>query len=116
MNDLAGPPAHRPPDRTTAWACLLSNLLVLPGLGSLAAGRKIGIAQMALAVGGFGLTVGGVLWIYRQALAATEAPDLLSRPLCLGAVGIGLFLSGWLWALFTSLTVLRESVQAPPKM
>ena len=41
-------------DRSTAWACVLANQGALPGSGTLTAGRRIGYAQAALALAGFG--------------------------------------------------------------
>src|SRR5438552_9351385 len=39
---------RRAMDRSTAWACFLANQFSLPGIGSLAAGRRSGYAQLIL--------------------------------------------------------------------
>ena len=43
-------------DEARAWTSLMTNLLVLPGLGSLLAGRRAGWPQAALALAGFALS------------------------------------------------------------
>ena len=50
------PGRNRPLDRQTAWGCFTANQFALPGLGSLAAGRRTGYTQMALALAGLALT------------------------------------------------------------
>jgi hypothetical protein len=96
-------------DWPTAWACLVTNLGTLPGLGSLAAGRKVGYAQATLALLGFILSL---VWLgcflldwYREGALPLEF-----RPsLWIGLAGLGLFGTGWTWALETSLALLREA-------
>jgi hypothetical protein len=95
------------PDR--ALAALSANLLVLPGLGSIAMGRRSGWLQAAIALGGFVLTlvwiVGFVrLWIH-------EGAPPLSPPYRLGLAldGVGLFALAWLWALATGWSDVRRA-------
>src|SRR5829696_7918265 len=47
---------RRPLSRQTAWGCLTANL-ALPGMGSLVAGRRVGYAQLAVAVTSMFLTL-----------------------------------------------------------
>jgi len=47
---------RKPMDRLGAWLCLLANVIALPGLGSIIAGKRVGYAQALLALAGFGLT------------------------------------------------------------
>ena len=96
-------------DRTRAWSCLVSNLLVLPGLGSVMAGwRKSGYAQIGLAIGGFALTV---VALARFVFAWAREFILPTDPGLYLAAGIGIvvFLIGWCWSLLTSLAVFRET-------
>ncbi len=96
-------------DKSTAWSCTITNLAALPGLGSLAAGRRIGYAQAAVALAGFGLSL---LWMglfIRDWRAQGELPIGWRPTLWVGITGIGLFGAGWLWALVTSRSLLREA-------
>lgn len=99
----------RPVDRATAWACLWTNVLTLPGLGSLAAGRAIGYAQAGTALAGFGLTLYGLFHITRAWLDLGEVPAGFTSAFWISLAGVGVFATAWLWALFTSLAVLRDT-------
>lgn len=97
------------PDRASARACTLTNLLVLPGLGSLVAGRRVGWAQAALALAGLGLFLYGVARLLRDWLAAGAEPVFEFTP-ALGCLlgGLAVSVVAWLWALVTSLQIHRE--------
>ena len=98
-----------PLDRGTAWACLLTNALTLPGLGSLTGGRSVGYAQGTLALIGFGLSL---YWLIKTLLvwmAEGQLPVEINRSLLVGLAGIAVYGSAWLWALGTSLGLLREA-------
>lgn len=96
------------PDRSSVWAWTLTNLLVLPGLGSLAAGRKVGWAQMGLALTGLGLVVYGLARLIRDWLAAGLEPVFEFTPALGGLLaGLGVSVGAWFWALVTSLQVHR---------
>ncbi|MBK9139340.1 MAG: hypothetical protein IPM17_11355 [Verrucomicrobia bacterium] len=98
-------------DRATAWSCAVANLAALPGLGSIAAGRRIGYAQAALALAGFGLSLLWLLLFIRDWRVEGELPLGWRPALGVGLAGIGLFGTAWLWALRTSRSLLRESGQ-----
>lgn len=98
------------PDRAQARAWLLTNLLVLPGLGSVMAGRQCGWLQMAMALSGFGLTAWWIItfsleWLREQALPGNGGPHLVA-----GLLGVLLFLIAWTWALTTGWCVLRRAL------
>ena len=98
-----------PLDRGTAWACLLTNALTLPGLGSLTGGRSVGYAQGTLALIGFGLSS---YWLIKTLLvwmAEGQLPVEINRTLLIGLTGIAVYAGAWLWALGTSLGLLREA-------
>lgn len=98
-------------DRPTAWACTVTNLVTLPGLGSLAARRKVGYAQAGLALTGFGLTT---WWLVRTLLdwfASGELKAEFNATLLIGLAGVLVFGVAWLWALATSLQLHREARQ-----
>jgi uncharacterized membrane protein len=92
------------PARDRAWTLLVTNLLVLPGLGTFLAGRKaVGALQMTLAIGGFALTL---VWIVAWGMAWVrlgEMPDGLGPKAALGLSGIGLFAAAWVCSLASSL-------------
>lgn len=108
MNPQPVPPPKIGPDRQTAWACLGTNLLVLPGLGSVIAGRRVGYVQMSLAAIGVALTlifVGAFLnaWMQQEQLWPGWGPIIS------GVGGFGLFGISWLWALWTSVMLIRKA-------
>ena len=109
----------QPLDRKTAWGCLTTNLVVLPGLGSVAAGRKIGYVQAALALIGLVLTSAFAAWFFNAWFHAPHPPadlDELKQFFAggltyvkAGGIGFACFLMGWFWALATSINLMRES-------
>ena len=105
----SGPPG---PDRPTAWACLATNLLVLPGLGSVIAGRRLGYLQMGLAVVGIGLTL---VFVAAFLKVWFKEADVWTGwgPVVTALVGIALFGISWLWSLWTGITMLRKEKRPP---
>lgn len=78
---------HTPVRRNLAIIGLILNLLLLPGVGSLVAGRySSGLAQLTLA--------------------------LIALPLCFVVIGIPLLAAAWLWGLATSIRSLSEPDRA----
>jgi hypothetical protein len=102
-------------DRAAARNCLLTNLLVLPGLGSLMAKRRVtGILQILLALTGFGLTgywftTFGVAWWQTESFPFDGGPHLRW-----GLLGVLLFLAGWGWGLATGLRIARAARKTNP--
>ncbi len=119
--------APGPPDQKKAWSCLLSNL-AMPGVGSLTGGRGIGCGQLIFGAGGFALTmIFGLHFIFwwlanRDRLAASSDPaaNLAEAWLAvrLAVLGMAVFATGLLWALFTSLSLIRQARRAasPPPL
>ncbi len=106
----------------TAWGCLTTNL-AFPGFGSLVARRPAGYPQAALGALGLILTtVFGLRFIswyiahWSQLYGPQADPLAAMRDMWHGLrwalLGIGIFLIGWLWALATSLSVLKCSRSA----
>jgi hypothetical protein len=83
----------------------MTNLAVLPGLGSLAAGRKVGYAQATLALLGFGATLVGGALMARKLYAGEPEVNWWAVLAALG--GMAVFALGWLWALVTCLDLHR---------
>ena len=102
--------ATRPLDETFAWGCLVTNLVGVPGVGTLLAGhRAAGAGQLALALaGGVPLTY-YVLAFLGAVLRTLSVPPEGGPPLGIGLLGLGLFAAGWLWSLVSSVQVLRLS-------
>ena len=102
--------------RTTARNCFLINQLATPGLGSLMARHYFaGAGQLSLALIGAGLVI---VWFFKlmiQMLAEVNE-DSASKPVSwLGELGAAIFILAWIWALFTSLSLLRQAkVNEPP--
>src|ERR1700759_3260843 len=99
---------RRPLDAQTARGCLMTNLFALPGLGSLAAGRPSGYAQMALSLGGLAVTTAFAVPAMRWLSSASnglqqyqDQPGIYFDQLWIhirwAVLGFGIFLCGWLW-------------------
>jgi hypothetical protein len=110
---LRAPP--RPLDRQAAWACFLANTVMLPGVGSLIAGRRRGIFQMVITLFGTALTLVFAVWFVREYLRTQMIPAPEGLWFLAGVLGAGLFATGWIWAFFTSLSILQESRREPPQ-
>jgi len=96
-------------DEARAWASLMTNLLVLPGLGSLLAGRRAGWPQAAVALVGFVLSTIWLAW-FVVAWWRTGSFPLDGGPyLPMGLLGVFLFAVSWVWGLVTGLAVVGES-------
>ena len=115
---------RRPLDPQKAWGCLLSNI-ACPGLGTLVAGRRDGYAQLAVYLTAFALTsVFGLrffVWYFNnhgRLLLLQENPPTYLREIWLhlrwALLGIALFAFSWVWALITSLFLLRAAKRNQP--
>ena len=96
-------------DEARAWAWLMTNLLVLPGLGSLLAGRRVGWIQAALALVGFALSALWLVWFAAVFFREGGFPLDGGPYLPVGLAGVLLFTMSWIWGLVTGLDILRES-------
>ena len=106
--------AGRPLSRTKARNNALINQLATPGLGSLLAGRYLaGTAQLLLAVTGFGCVVAWFFALMLQLFQQTDSETPAKSVAWLGELGALLFVLSWVWALFTSLSLLREANENP---
>ena len=98
--------------------------MALPGVGSLAGGRKVGLLQLGLCLAGFGLTLGfGIRFVFwglahwSEFYGQTSDPDPDPfKPLLdvwqqarWPLLGIILFACAWIWALRTSWSLLAEA-------
>ena len=121
MKTFSGPKSHDAGSRKTAQGYAATNV-VLPGLGSLLAGRKVGLVQLCLYLASFGITLGfGIRFVFWAVSHWSEFqnanPDVdplkSLRDLWEHArwplLGIVMFVVSWLWALSTSRALLVES-------
>jgi len=98
-------------DRPTAWACLLTNVATLPGLGTIAAGHRVGYVQAVIAVIGFILSMAWFGLTAKEWWATNQIALGFTPTLGLGVAGVAVYGIAWIWALTSSLRVLRS---APP--
>lgn len=84
-----------------AVLALLLNLFILPGLGSVIAGRREGWWQMALALSGVILSAA----LFLMALFGV-APRVAIVAVFLG---IPLVLTAWIWGIVTGVRLMREA-------
>jgi hypothetical protein len=92
-----------------AWTQLLTNLLVLPGAGSLMGGRRSGYFQILLASVGAVLSVMFMVGWGREWLRAGHFVVPLREYLLQGLLGVGLFLASWVWSLLTGYRLVEEA-------
>jgi hypothetical protein len=97
-----------------AWACLLANVAGVPGMGTMMARRREGLAQVALSVAGGVLLTWWIVAFVIAELRTMEFPPPGGPPLELALSGLGLFGMGWLWALASSLAVFRDRDRRRP--
>ena len=99
----------RPMDETRAWVCLTTNLLALPGLGSLLGRRLVAAAgQVTLSLSGAAVSL---WWLWSVTVYWRQSGELPppGPDLLYGVGGLALFGLGWLWSLATSVLLLREA-------
>jgi hypothetical protein len=103
-----------PLDRPSAWACLVTNLTVLPGLGSWIAGQTGGLFQMGLASTGFILTSVWAWWFVKTWIRLKQWPTEIGPHFGKALLGLAFFAAAWIWALASSLALLRAAPKSPP--
>src|SRR5262245_11560325 len=110
MKPSSPPRLRKPLSRARARNSALINQLATPGLGSLMAGRWVaGIGQLILAIAGFGLLLAWFVGVLTQFYGLINS-DVPPRPVgWLGGAGALTFIAAWLWALVTSVSLLRDA-------
>lgn len=104
--------------KSTAFSYLITNLLVLPGLGSVMAGYKIGYTQMVLALYGFLTVMYWLIWICFTIITKRSDlfihwmehsyAELFDGPYTwMILTGFPAAVLSWIWALITSLQILK---------
>lgn len=98
-------------DHDRAVVCLLLNLVVFPGLGTILAKRVIsGILQMMLALSGLVLACA---WLYKAILvyvasirhgSGTEPPTWR-----MALIALGFLMVSWVWSTASGIVLLRDA-------
>ena len=106
----SSPGPAEPLNRTKARNAALLNQCATPGLGSLMAGRRLaGIGQLLLAIAGFVMILAWfvllAIQLYERLVNDAEPKSVAA----IGEAGAAVFIAAWLWALVTSLSILREA-------
>lgn len=118
-------PARKPLNRAKARNCVLINQCATPGLGSLLAGRFLaGTGQLIVALAGFGLFIAWFVQVMTKFYSLINDSSGDTRmDFLLMKLGLIIFAIAWLWAWFTSISVMREAkrnaereLKAPPKL
>jgi hypothetical protein len=87
----------------------MSNL-VLPGVGTFVAGRRMeGVLQLVVSQTGFALCAVWAALIIRDWIHRGSLPEDITSHLWLGVVGVALFLLGWVWSMASSVLILYGS-------
>lgn len=106
---------RQPLDRQTAWACFLANTVMLPGLGSLIAGRRQGFLQIAGAFIGTLLLSAFAFWFVREFVQAWLVPELTGPWVLAGIAGAAIVILSWLWGLITGIQIVNAANNQPPR-
>lgn len=109
----AGPPILL--DRSKAKACMAANTFVLPGLGSILAGRKVGYPQAVLGVVGFSLSSLWLIGFVLNFLRTGDPYEALFDQLPLAVGSVAMFAIAWTWAQFTNRSLWLSVKDLPEK-
>lgn len=92
-----------------AWGFVLTNL-VLPGLGTFAAGRRLeGALQLVVSQSGFVFMVVWTISFVRTWIRLGSFPEDMGPHPGLCFLGLALFFMGWIWSLASSYGILQDS-------
>ena len=93
-----------------AMNCFLINQFATPGLGSVMAGRLLpGIGQLILAVTGFVLVMVWFFMTLGQYYGQIYSDAPVKSYARYGEAGALVFVASWIWALFTSISIVTNA-------
>ena len=102
-------PAGDGRSRQKAWGFVLGNL-VLPGVGTFAAGRRVeGALQLVVSQTGFVLMMVWASSFVRTGIKLGSLPEDFGPHSGLCFLGLALFLLAWIWSLASSYGILQDS-------
>jgi hypothetical protein len=113
---------RKAPSRSKAVTCVVVNQFATPGLGSVVGRRFVsGAGQLLLSLAGFCLIVTWMVCrIYDSILEAVGQETGAHSNGWMAKWGLISFGGGWLWALVTSLSLLRQAKEneraVPPRI
>jgi hypothetical protein len=88
----------------------MTNVLVLPGAGTMAGGRLLaGLVQAILAIVGFVMVCVWMVYWVSEGVTQGDVPTGLGAHGGLGLVGLLLAVVAWAWGLASGLAILREA-------
>jgi hypothetical protein len=99
----------KPLEPAKAKNYVILNLLACPGLGTVLAKRRVGYLQLLLAVVGFCLSCGWILWFIVTVLRTLDYPPSGHWHWWALGLGAALFAGAWGWSLLSSLAMLKDS-------
>lgn len=109
------PRMNRPPAKNLltparAMGCMVANLLLAPGLGTLLARRVMaGAGQLIVFLAGFLLFVAFFVDEMRQLYGLMFSDGDVRLHYWLLWSGVGICAAAWLWSLVTSISFIREA-------
>ncbi|MBU6402336.1 MAG: hypothetical protein KGS61_18620 [Verrucomicrobia bacterium] len=111
MKTSSAPAPPEPAHRAKARNCFILNQVACPGLGTILAGQRIGYCQVLVAVLGFCLFSGWMVWFIATVLRTLDYPASGHWHWLVLAGGGALFAGAWVWSLFSSLALLDAAKQ-----
>ena len=95
--------------RQAAWGFVLTNL-VLPGLGTFAAGRRLeGALQLVISQSGFALMMVCANSFVRTWIRLGSLPEDFGPHVGFCTLGLALFFLAWIWSLASSYGILQDT-------
>lgn len=92
----------------------MTNLFVMPGLGTWSTGqRALGALQALLSIAGVFLMTLWLVWFMYQWIQNEQMPKSDGPYAWIAVVGVVLFAGAWLWALITGVATIRRTREAP---
>lgn len=107
-------PPQKPITRSAAWIALLTNLFVMPGVGSWMAGQRLlGAVHFLMSCAGVGMMMVWLCWFMFQWIKSQSMPQARGPVFLLAAGGVVLFAAAWLWSLMVSIALVRRTGPDP---
>jgi TM2 domain-containing membrane protein YozV len=100
-------------DKASSVGCLLINIFVLPGLGTLMAGKiRTGILQMSISLLGFLLlftTLGKLAFVSMFGNMMVADPRISYVFTAIVYLGAPIMIISWIWCLISGIRIVKNS-------